>query len=236
MGPSQVTPEVAAALKSCDYVIAARKSDNDALLAVRHAVAASFNVPVVEVRDPERDRQASPFHYKGAVADWHSARVEAFEAVIRERGGTVGFLVWGDPSLYDSTVRIASSLSARLGIDYDVLPGISAPQLLAARHKIVLHEVGNPLHITTGRRLREAVDAGQGNILAMLLRALELDGLDDWTIWWGANLGTDSEELVSGRVGDVRAAVEEARVRAKDTAGWVLDICLLRAPSEPADS
>jgi precorrin-6A synthase len=108
--------------------------------------------------------------------------------------------------------------------------------LLAARHKIVLHEVGNPLHITTGRRLREAVDAGQGNILAMLLRALELDGLDDWTIWWGANLGTDSEELVSGRVGDVRAAVEEARVRAKDTAGWVLDICLLRAPSEPADS
>ena len=230
MGPSQVTPEVAAALKSCDYVIAARKSDNDALLAVRHEVAAAYGVPVVEVADPERDRRASPFHYPGAVADWHSARVSLFESVLTERGGTAGFLVWGDPSLYDSTVRIVSALASRLGVDYDVLPGISAPQLLAARHKIVLHEVGRPLHITTGRRFREAVAAGQGNLIVMLLRSLDLDGLDDWSVWWGANLGTGSEELVSGRVAEVRTAIERARTRAKETAGWVLDICLLRRP------
>lgn len=231
MGPSQVTPEVAAALRTCDYVIAARKSDNDALLAVRRAVASAYGVPVVEVPDPERDRQASPFHYAGAVADWHSARVSAFESVLRSRGGTAGFLVWGDPSLYDSTVRIVSALAARLGCEYDVLPGISAPQLLAARHKIVLHEVGQPLLITTGRRFREAIDAGQDNIVVMLLRSLDLDGLDDWSIWWGANLGTSSESLIAGRVGDVRSALEEARDRVKASAGWVLDICLLRRPA-----
>ena len=53
-------------------------------------------------------------------------------------------------------------------VEFDVLPGISAPQLLAARHRIVLHEVGRPVHITTGRMLHDAVAAGQDNIVAML--------------------------------------------------------------------
>lgn len=228
MGPQHVTPEVASALQTCDYVIAARKTDDDELLAVRHAVASSFGVPVVEVPDPERDRKASLFHYEGEIADWHAARAAVFESVLRERGGTAGFLVWGDPSLYDSTVRIVSSLASRLGVSFEVLPGISAPQLLAARHKIVLHEVGRPLHITTGRRFREAVEAGQDNILVMLSRSLDLEGLDDWSVWWGANLGTSSEELAAGRVREVRADIARARARAKAAAGWVLDICLLR--------
>ena len=66
--------------------------------------------------------------------------------------------MWGDPSLYDSTIRIVESIRARgrVAVEYDVLPGHQRPQLLAARHRIVLHEVGRPLHVTTGRRLREA--------------------------------------------------------------------------------
>jgi precorrin-6A synthase len=229
MGPRQVTAEVASALRSCDYVIAARKREDDELRAVRRAIARSHGVPVVEVPDPPRD-QGSPFHYAGTVAAWHAARVDAYEPVLRERGGTAGFLVWGDPSLYDSTIRIVSELASRLGAPFDVLPGVSAPQLLAARHKIVLHEVGRALHITTGRRFREAIDAGQDNVLVMLLSSLDLEGLDDWSIWWGANLGTASEELIAGRVGDVRAGIAQARVRAKAAAGWVLDICVLRRP------
>jgi precorrin-6A synthase len=227
MGPRHVTPEVSAALRSCDYVIAAGKDLDNGLRAMRHAIASSHGVPVVEVPDPPRD-PGSPFHYEGTAADWHGARVDAYEPILRSRAGTAGFLVWGDPALYDSTTLIASLLAARVGADYEVLPGISAPQLLAARHKIVLHEVGRPLHITTGRRFREAVEAGQENILVMLLRSLDLDGLDDWSLWWGANLGTESEELVAGRVADVRPSVAEARDRARAAAGWVLDICLLR--------
>ena len=76
-------------------------------------------------------------------------------------------------------------------VEYDVLPGISAPQLLAARHRIVLHEVGRPVHITTGRLLREAIDAGQDNIAVLLNARLDLADLENWQIWWGANLGTD---------------------------------------------
>ena len=49
-------------------------------------------------------------------------------------------------------------------------------QELAARHRIVLHEVGRPLHVTTGRLLREAVDAGLYNIAVMLNARLDLLG------------------------------------------------------------
>jgi precorrin-6A synthase len=138
--------------------------------------------------------------------------------------------VWGDPSLYDSTIRIVEALALRSDgeLAYDVLPGISAPQLLAARHKIVLHDVGAPVHVTTGRRLREAVDAGQRNIVVMLSRGLHLDGLDDWHIWWGANLGTTQETLVAGRVGHVRRDIEAARDWLRREAGWVMDIYRLR--------
>lgn len=229
MGPQHVTPEVAEALRSCDYVVAADKGPDDGLLALRVAIAQEYGVELVAVADPPRDR-ADPEDYPGAVRDWHEARVAAYELVLRERGGTAAFLVWGDPSLYDSTIRIVSQLAERLPIEWDVLPGISAPQLLAARHRIVLHDVGAPVHVTTARRLRDDIAAGQTNLVVMLARSLDLAGLEDWTIWTGINLGTDSEELVSGRVGDVLSDLDEARARAKAVAGWVMDVHLLRAP------
>ena len=234
MGPQHVTPEVADALRSCDYVIAAEKSSDDGLLAARRAIAEAYGVDLVVVPDPVRDRDAVTTReqdgYGRAVHAWHEARVGAYEQVLRERGGTAAFLVWGDPSLYDSTIRIVGSLAERLPLTYEVLPGISAPQLLAARHRIVLHPVGRPVHITTGRRLRADVAAGQDNLCVMLTGTLSLEGLDDWWIWWGANLGTPSEELVAGRVSEVADSLVQARERARDAAGWVMDVYLLRAP------
>lgn len=229
MGLHHVTGEVAEALADASYVIAATKGPDDELLAARRAIADHFGLEVVAVPDPERDR-ANPADYPAAVRLWHEARVAAYEQVLREREGTAAFLVWGDPSLYDSTIRIVEQLAKRLPLDYQVFPGISAPQILAARHKIVLHPVGQPVHITTARKLRSAIDAGQTNIAVMLSASLELTGLEDWTIWWGANLGTASEQLVHGRVADVVATIDAARVKAKDSAGWVMDVYLLRAP------
>src|SRR5690606_24873995 len=113
MGPQHITPEVADALRSCDYVLAAEKREDDGLLSVRRAIAAEHGLEVVGVPDPERDR-ADPVDYAGAVKDWHEARVAAYERVLRERGGTAAFLVWGDPSLYDSTIRVVDRLAERM--------------------------------------------------------------------------------------------------------------------------
>jgi precorrin-6A synthase len=228
MGPQHVTREAADALRSVDYVLAFAKRDDDPLLEARVEVCRAYgDRPLVVVPDPPRDRD-DPADYAGAVRDWHEARVAAHLQVLAERPGDVGMLVWGDPSLYDSTLRIVEALAQHVHLAVDVTPGISAPQLLAARHRIVLHEVGRPVHVTTGRRLPEAIDAGQDNVVVMLNRTVDLGGLEDWQIWWGGNLGTTTEELVAGRVGDVLPAIEEARERAKAAAGWVMDVYLLR--------
>lgn len=229
MGPQHVTPEAAHALWACDFVVAFAKRDDDPLLAVRAEVCRQYgDPPLVVVADPERDRASTD--YDGAVRDWHAARVAALRAVLAERDGDAGMLVWGDPSLYDSTLRLVADLG---GLDVTVVPGISAPQLLAARHGIVLHEVGRPVHVTTARRLAEAVAAGQDDIVVMLSSDAVLHtlaGLADWTIWWGANLGAPGERLVAGRVGDVLSQLGAARRSARAEDGWVMDVFRLRRP------
>lgn len=239
MGPQHVTAEVAEALRGSDYVLAAEKSADDQLLALRRRIVETYPGPqgpaeVVAVPDPPRDRspELSAGGYQTAVSDWHDARAAQYATLLAQRGGTAAFLVWGDPSLYDSTIRILEKVRALgVGLDYDVLPGISAPQLLAARHRVVLHEVGQPVHVTTGRRLPEAVAAGQDNIVAMLNpppERLDFTGLADWTLWWGANLGAPGEHLLHGRVADVLPALAPARAAAQQTDGWVMDVYLMR--------
>jgi precorrin-6A synthase len=59
---------------------------------------------------------------------------------------------------------------------------------------------------------------------------LDLTGLDDWSVWWAANLGGAGERLVSGRLGDVAEQIADARAQARTEAGFVMDIYLLRRP------
>lgn len=226
MGLQHVTPEVSDALRGCDYVIAAAKREDDDLLAVRREVCEAHGVELVAVRDPKRDREpVGDGGYVTAVADWHQARVAAYRSVLEERGGTAGFLVWGDSSLYDSTIRIVE----QLGVEYDVLPGVAAPQLLAAAHRIVLHGVGESVTVTTERRLPEVIAAGADNVVVMLTSGFSETGIEDWQVFWGANLGMPSARLVRGRVGDVAEEIRAARAAAKAEAGWVMDLYLLRA-------
>jgi precorrin-6A synthase len=227
--PGQLTAEAREAIAGCDYVIAADKGSSadggdDPLLALRRAICDDLGVELVAVPDPARDRD-DPADYDAAVLDWHDARAAAYGSLIDRRPGTVGFLVWGDPAFYDSTIRVVD----RLRVPYDVVPGISALSLLAARHRVVLHEVGRPVIVTTGRRLVDEVEAGHDNLVVMLdgrLQATSLAG--DWDIWWGANLGSPHEQLVAGRLREVVGEIRDARARAKRADGWVMDTYLLR--------
>lgn len=237
-GPDQITVEGVTALDASDYAIVARKAPDDPLVELRRSLLERHapDLELVEVDDPVRDRSgatASAGGYESAVVDWHQARAAAYERLLLERSGDAAFLVWGDPGFYDSTIRIMDRISSRGRVRavYDVIPGISALQVLAARHRIVLHEVGQPVHITTGRRLQEAVGTGMENIAVMLDARLDLTGLDDWTIWWGANLGTAGEQLVAGRVGDVRDQLRHHHDRLREAHGWVMDVYLLRRPA-----
>lgn len=244
--PDQVTVEALRAMRSVAFFVVSDKSPRggmpDPLVAARGRLLSrhlGFEPVVVRVEDPARERRpertGTQEQYAAAVDAWHDARSRAYESALTSQHGDAGFLVWGDPAFYDSTIRILERVAARgrLDLQVDVIPGISSIQLLAARHRLVLHEVGQSLHVTTGRRLREAIEQGQDNVVVMLNRVIDLGGiggLDDWQIWWGGNLGTASEELVAGRVGDVLPAIEVARERARDAAGWVMDVYLIRRP------
>jgi precorrin-6A synthase len=238
--PDQVTLEAVRAMREVDFFVVADKSSAqtpDPLVAARGRLLErhlDHGPVIVKVADPVRERRAdrtgTEAEYAAVVASWHDARAAAYEEALLSRAGDAGFLVWGDPAFYDSTIRILEKVRdrGRVAVELDVVPGISSVQLLAARHRVVLHEVGQPLHVTTGRRLREAVGQGQANIVVMLNRRVDLAGLEEWRIWWGANLGTEHEALVGGRVGEVLPAIEAAREQVKAAAGWVMDVFLLR--------
>ena len=153
----------------------------------------------------------------------------------------VGFLVWGDPALYDSTIRILDSVAA-LGVDLalTVLPGISSISLLAARHRLVLNGVGRSLHVTTGRRLVAEYRPDLGDVVVMLDGTLTcarlLDAHPDLEIFWGVQLGLPDEVLIAGRLADVLPDIRAARLAVRARRGWAMDTYLLRPPaglSEP---
>ena len=186
----------------------------------------------VETADPPRDR--SPSSYEPAVRAWHEQRADIYERLIENLGDGEcgGFLVWGDPSLYDSTLRIIDQIVARgrVTFDYEVIPGISAIQALAARHRIALNRIGRSVHITTGRKIAEGLPENVDDVVVMLdgdcaFKALDDPGID---IFWGAYLGTDDEILVSGRLREQADDIERVRAEAKKRKGWIMDTYLLR--------
>ena len=142
------------------------------------------------------------------------------------------FLVWGDPSLYDSTLRIIDQVTARGAVkfEYEVIPGISSVQALAARHKIALNRIGRSVHITTGRKLSEGLPNNIDDVVVMLdaecsFKNIETSGID---IYWGAYIGTEDEILVSGNLQELIGDIERVRKEARTKKGWIMDTYLLR--------
>ncbi len=173
--------------------------------------------------------------YGETVAEWHGRVVDQYARLLQRdlgEGETGGFLVWGDPSLYDSTLRVVEAVRARgeVAFDYEVIPGITSVQALAARHRVVLNRVGGPVHITTGRRLAEGFPDGLDGVVVMLDGEEAFTRLDgaDLDIFWGAYLGTEDEILVSGRLSEVMGDIARVRAEARDAKGWIMDTYLLR--------
>jgi precorrin-6A synthase len=140
--------------------------------------------------------------------------------------------VWGDPSLYDSTLAVLERILARgaVAFEHEVMPGISSVQALTARHRIPLNRVGRPVEITTGRRLAEGFPVGVDEVVVMLDADCSFRHLHDDTleIHWGAYVGMEDEILVSGRVGEVGEEIQRLRREARERKGWIMDAYVLR--------
>ena len=231
--PDYLTAEAVRALNDTQVFFAMDKGEakND-LVALRRQICERFirepGYRFVELADPQR---ATDGEYRQAVEEWHSARAGVWADAIErelEPDGVGAFLAWGDPSLYDSTLRILDAVAQRVEISYDVIPGITAIQALTARHRIPLNDIGEPVVITTGRRL--AADGLAGSAVVMLDGDCAFRSCPPETrIWWGAYLGTSDELLVSGTVGEVGEKIAEMRAEARASHGWIMDTYLLRS-------
>jgi len=231
--PDYVTAQAVRALNDTAVFFAMDKGEAKSdLIGSRRGICRRFithnDYRFVELPDPQR---ATDGDYTTAVADWHGARARLWAEAIETElppDGVGAFLAWGDPSLYDSTLRILDLVAEHVGLRYDVIPGITAIQALTARHRIPLNDVGEPVLITTGRQLRATGVSGSAVVM--------LDGdcaflhcPPQTRIWWGAYLGTPDELLVAGTVGEVGEHIAAVRAEARARHGWIMDTYLLRA-------
>lgn len=234
--PDHLTAQAVAVMNRADLILLPRKgSAKSDLIDLRRGIcAAVLTAParIVEFDLPVRGDDPA---YLDAVHDWHDAIAATWRAQIAEHlpdGRRLAMLVWGDPSLYDSTLRIAERLQRTgLEIAVRVVPGITSIQALTAAHAIPLNPLAGSVTITTGRRLRECGwPETADTVVIMLDGGCAFDVLDPQgiSIWWGAYLGMAHEALEQGALADVapRIAARRAELRARH--GWIMDVYLMR--------
>lgn len=231
--PEHLTLQAVRALNTADLVLIPQKGENKADLAeLRRAICdevitdpatriAEFALPKRDISDP---------NYRRSVDRWHDAVAAAWTEAMANAPGTerVALLVWGDPSLYDSTLRIAARVCPQPEVR--VIPGITSMQALTAAHGIPLNKIGAPVLITTGRRLREEgwPEAAE-RLLVMLdgecsFQHIAQDGV---MIWWGAYVGMPEQILLTGPLRTTGPEIIAARSEARARHGWIMDTYLL---------
>lgn len=235
--PDHLTLQAIKTLENADVILLPRKGDEKTELAdLRRMIASkllSTSPKIVEFDYPVRD--ADTPKYLDGVNTWHDALAAIWQDLITthvRENGTVALMVWGDPSLYDSTLRIADRLIARgIELTVQVIPGITSLQMLTAAHAIPLNTLGGAVQITTGRKLRDKGWPADTPTVAVMLdgecsfQSLEVDGIH---IWWGGYVGMDQQILIEGPLSEVSTQIVKARADARASNGWIMDIYLLR--------
>jgi len=239
--PDYVTVQAINALNQADvFFIPDKGAEKAALRKLRTMILERFiknaTYRTVDYETPQR--AGSSENYRMSVDEWHAMLEAKYEALFTNElseSGCGAFLVWGDPTLYDSTLRIVETIRSKgFALEYEVIPGISAVQALAAQHRIALNRIGEPVLITTGRKLKEGFPSNVGDVVVMLdgeqtFKQIAAANLD---IYWGAYLGTEDEILVSGKLSEVRDDIERIRRKAREERGWIMDTYLLRKTEE----
>lgn len=229
--PDHLTLQAVKALNAVDLVMIPRKGDSKADLAeLRRAICAEVvtnpAVQIVEFDLPVRDAENPS--YQTGVNDWHDAIAAVWQATMAAHpASSVALLVWGDPSLYDSTLRIAARLS---DVSVTVVPGITSIQALTASHAMPLNEIGAAVTITTGRQLLDGWPEGADTLVIMLDGKCSFQALDPAgiSIWWGAYVGMKEEIILAGDLAEIGPKIIETRAAARAAHGWIMDIYILR--------
>jgi precorrin-6A synthase len=234
--PDHMTMQAIKALNQVDvFFIPDKGAEKAALRDLRTTICERFidnaDYRSVDVDIPQR---ASEGDYLAGVDEWHGRLAELYGRLFEQEladGEVGGMLVWGDPAIYDSSLRIIERMrTSGLALEVEVIPGISSVQVLAAKHRIALNQIGESVVLTTGRKLAEGFPGEFGSVVVLLdgVQAFAHLTEADLEIFWGAYLGTEHEILRSGKLADVKDQIEAVRQQARQRHGWIMDTYLLR--------
>lgn len=241
--PEHLTIEAINTLKKVNlfFILEKESEKNEDLVKLRKEILQRYlpdkRYRTVAVKIPERKRGGRELEvYKERVASWRKEKAEIISNLINQEmadGETGAILIWGDPSLYDGHIEILQSILKEEWADFEfeVIPGITSMQALTARHKIPLNFIGESIHITTGRRLKEIHPDDIRNTVVILDNYLTYRNYkdSDLHIYWGAYLGTPDEVIISGRLNDVLDEIIKTRNERKKEKGWIMETYILRS-------
>ena len=110
-----LTLEAINILNESDLILLPKKSeDTKDLINLRYEICSKFlkkeNNNLVEFRVPERNKEKI---YSDSVSDWHEKLAISWDKAIKNFKGKknkISLLIWGDPCLYDSSIKISKIL------------------------------------------------------------------------------------------------------------------------------
>ena len=176
---------------------------------------------------PERPRG---LNYQEKVKEWRKEKAKILkETLMKLEEEEAGFLVWGDPTLYDGHIEIVHHVTEETGLSFEVIPGISSFQVLGAKFKISLTELATPLTFHTPRTLRKLKSLDHP-VLVFLdnYETFSLFKKEPLEIYWGAYVGQKSEKFISGKLSEVCEKIKTIRKKLKDEKGYLMEIYLLK--------
>lgn len=233
--PEHLTLQAIRVLGAADLILIPLKgTEKQQLAQIRRDICDEFAVhadlDVIEFDLPKRDPAIAD--YLTRVELWHDAIAATWQEAISRFPGKrhIALLIWGDPSLYDSSLRLAGRLQGHMVLEINVVPGITALQSLCAAHAIPLNDAGQPVLITTGRKLRDEGWPSQADRIAVML-----DGENSFTaiqdgnvhIWWGAYLSMKEEVILQGPLDVIGPQIIETRQKLRAQHGWIMDMYIL---------
>lgn len=238
--PDYLTAQAINTMKKTDVFFILEKAEKkgyDDFVRVRKEILERYldnkNYRVVVAKIPNRKKGCKP--YSKEIKTWRQETAAVIAELIKnemKEGESGALLIWGDPSLYDGHLEMLQHILTEgiVNFEYEVIPGISSIQLLAAKHKIPLNRIGETIVITTARHLKECRPEEIKNMAVVLdshctFQQFQSGNID---IYWGGYLGIKDEILISGKLKDVAGDIKKIRRDAKNKKGWFMDTYILR--------
>ncbi len=214
------------------FLIPAKKGEKKDLTEIRKNIL-NFVHPqgkyeLVELEFPPRKKGKN---YKQKVSNWRKEKAEVILRFLKQRKDLreFGFLIIGDPCLYDGHIEVFKEVQKEVPLEIEVIPGISAMQVLSARFKVSLSEIAGNILITTSRGLRCMKEILQTTVVFLdNYQTFRLFKDKPVEIFWGAYLSTEKEELLSGSLNEIAEKIVECRKKLKSENGYIMDIYFLR--------